>query len=55
MPSDVTGTGDYALVVGAGPSCGPHVRVLDALTLTELDSFFAYDAHFQGGVFGGGD
>jgi hypothetical protein len=29
----------------------PVVRVLDALTLKDLDVFFAFDQQFPGGVF----
>jgi hypothetical protein len=43
------------LLFGAGPGGGPHTRALDALSLSELDSFFAYDQNFHGGVFVGGD
>lgn len=38
------------LVVAADEGGGPHVRVLDASTLAEKFSFFAYDAAFRGGV-----
>ncbi len=40
-----------ALVLGAGRFGAPQVRILDALTMTELDSFFAFAAQLNGGVF----
>jgi uncharacterized repeat protein (TIGR01451 family) len=50
----VTGSSRAAIVTGAGPGGGPHVKVFDPLTLTLLDSFFALDPTFTGGVFVGG-
>jgi hypothetical protein len=42
---------DVALVaVAADAGGGPHVRVLDARTLTEKFSFYAYNPSFTGGV-----
>jgi hypothetical protein len=41
------------LVAGAGPGAGPTVTVFDGLTLTQIDSFFAFDPRFAGGVFVG--
>jgi hypothetical protein len=38
------------IVTGAGPGGGPHVKVFDATTTSELDSFLAYSAMFEGGV-----
>jgi hypothetical protein len=38
------------IVVGAGPGSAPHVRVLDGLTLGELQSFYAFDPSFTAGV-----
>src|SRR5207248_1193706 len=38
------------IVAGAGPGGGPHVKVFDAETGDVLESFFAYDAAFAGGV-----
>jgi hypothetical protein len=40
-----------ALLLGAGPGGGSRVRVLDVLSLSELDSFFAISSGFLGGVF----
>jgi hypothetical protein len=52
---DVDGSGRAALVVGAGPGGGSHVRILQLVgagpALVELASFFAYPAAFTGGVF----
>ncbi len=47
---DVNGDGRSDLIVGAGPGGGPHVRVIDALSRTDLQSFLAYDPNFRGGV-----
>ncbi len=40
--------GDY-IVVGAGPSGGPHVRIFDSAGLS-VNGFFAYNKEFKGGV-----
>jgi hypothetical protein len=50
---DVTGDGVAKIITGAGPGGGPHVRVIglgSGGALTELASFYAYDAAFIGGV-----
>lgn len=47
---DVNGDGAADIVTGAGPGGGPHVKVFDGRTGTELLSFFAFPAAFQGGV-----
>src|SRR4029077_12317822 len=39
------------IIVGAGPSGGAHVKVFDGTNLNLLQSFFAYDAAFRGGLF----
>jgi streptogramin lyase len=63
---DVNGDGIADIIVAAGPSGGPHVKVIDGDRLTvpgnilpngeisdnALDAnFFAYDASFRGGVY----
>jgi hypothetical protein len=47
--------GQWSIITGAGAGGGPHMAVWDATTLTTLDSFFAYDPLFTGGIFVGGD
>jgi hypothetical protein len=50
---DSNGHGDILTAAGSGG--GPHVKVLDGLTLSAMDSFFAYNPAFNGGVFIGGE
>ena len=50
---DVNGDGVPDAIVGAGFGGGPHVRVLDGRDGSELESFFAYDPKFTGGVYVG--
>jgi hypothetical protein len=40
-----------AIIAGAGTGGGPEVSVFNAASATLLDSFFAYNAAFTGGVF----
>ena len=48
---DLTNDGRDEIVTGAGPGGGPHVKAFDGVDQTEVDSFFAYDPSFAGGVF----
>lgn len=48
---DVNGDGKDDIITGAGPGGGPHVKVFSGADGSELSSFFAFDAGFQGGVF----
>jgi hypothetical protein len=48
---DVNGDGVADIVTGAGPGGGPHVKAFRAADLAVLESFFAYDPGFRGGVF----
>src|SRR5262249_37896036 len=50
---DVNGDGKADFIVGRGRGAGPHVKVLDAVTLAVLDGFFAFGL-FSGGTFVGG-
>jgi hypothetical protein len=54
--ADLTGDGVDAVVTGAGPGGGPHVKLFDGASLLKgqvvlLRSFMAYDPKFTGGVF----
>jgi hypothetical protein len=46
---DTTGAGVADIITGAGPSGGPHVKVFSP-TLQVLQSFYAYDPTYTGGV-----
>jgi hypothetical protein len=53
--ADVNGDGVPDVITGAGPGGGPHVKVFDGASLLKgqtvlLESYFAYDASFPGGV-----
>ncbi|MBX9581631.1 MAG: FG-GAP-like repeat-containing protein [Gemmataceae bacterium] len=52
--ADATGDGVEDVVAGAGPGGGPAVAAFDALTEGLVESFFAYEPAFAGGVFVGG-
>jgi hypothetical protein len=47
----VAGSSRADILTGVGPGGTPHVRVFDGLSAAALDSFFAFDAAFAGGVF----
>jgi hypothetical protein len=47
---DVNGDGFSDIVTGADAGGGPHVKVFNGQTGTEIGSFFAYDQSFNGGV-----
>jgi hypothetical protein len=46
---DVSGETD--IITGAGPGGGPQVTFFNGITLTQLDSLFAFSPTFSGGVF----
>ncbi len=48
--ADVNGDGTPDIITGAGPGGGPHVKVFDGKTGAVLQSFFAYNRTFDGGV-----
>jgi hypothetical protein len=41
----------HTILTEPGAGLGPDVKLFDGLTLAELDSFFAYDPSFTGGIF----
>src|SRR5207253_182607 len=47
---DVNGDGKADIITGAGPGGGPHVEVFSGADGSVLDSFFAYNPAFTGGV-----
>jgi hypothetical protein len=47
---DVNGDGNSDVIVGADAGGGPHVRALSGTDDSVLDSFFAFDPAFTGGV-----
>jgi fibronectin-binding autotransporter adhesin len=47
---DVNGDGFDDIVTGTDSGAGPHVKVFDGKTGSEVRSFFAYPAGFSGGV-----
>ena len=47
---DVNADGKADIITGAGPGGGPHVEVFSGTNAQLIDSFFAYDPNFKGGV-----
>jgi hypothetical protein len=47
---DVSGDGKADIITGTGVDGGPNVRVFDGATGNQIDSFFAYEPSFRGGV-----
>jgi uncharacterized protein (TIGR03118 family) len=50
---DFDADGKADIITGAGPGGGPHVRAFRGTDLKQLDSFYAFDPSFMGGVFVG--
>ena len=48
---DVNGDGVQDIIVAAGPGGGPHVKIFDGATGQLIQSFFAFDPGFTGGIF----
>ncbi len=48
---DCNDDGRVEVVTVAGPGGGPDVRTINALTLQQVDDFFAYDMRFSGGLY----
>jgi len=51
---DLNGDGRADLITGPGPGGGPHVRVWDGASATEIFGVFAFDPAVTGGVFPAG-
>lgn len=47
---DINGDGFADVITGAGAGGGPHVNVFSGVNGANLQSFYAYDASFTGGV-----
>jgi hypothetical protein len=47
---DINGDGYADVVTGAGPGGGPHVKVYSGKTLTQIESYYAFNPTFNGGV-----
>lgn len=47
---DLDGDGKAEIIIGAGPSAGPHVIAYKDNGATVVASFYAYDPSFKGGV-----
>src|SRR5439155_8869145 len=48
---DRTGAGRASVIAVPGPGGGPQVRTLDGLSGEVLDTFFAYNPAFTGGLY----
>jgi hypothetical protein len=51
--ADVNGDGLADIIVGAGAGGGPQVNILNGANLNVLQSFYAFDPTFKGGVYVG--
>jgi hypothetical protein len=49
--ADVDGDGFADIITGAGPGGGPHVKVSSGADGSTLQSYFAFDASYHGGVY----
>lgn len=49
--ADVNGDGVLDLIAGAGFGAGPQVSVIDGFTTRTLNTFFAFESTFRGGVY----
>jgi membrane-associated phospholipid phosphatase len=47
---DANGDGRAEIITGAGPGGGPHVRIFDGQSLTEIKGFMAFDPQSTQGV-----
>src|SRR5205814_1368111 len=47
---DLDGDGRAEIITGAGEGGGPHVKIFSGANGSVLQSFFAYDPNFRGGV-----
>jgi len=47
----VNGDGKLDIITGAGPGGGPHVKVFSGANGQVIDSFYAYNGSFSGGVY----
>jgi hypothetical protein len=50
---DVNGDGLADIITGTGLGAGPHVKIFDGATGAEIQSYFAYNPMFEGGIFVG--
>src|SRR5262249_60745172 len=52
-PVGSNGDGRAEILTAAGLNGGPHVKAFRGVLLEQIESFFAYDLLFQGGVYVG--